>query len=144
MSEEYTSRTSRAFFAFQGGLYGGFAGAGLMGLVDGTPLLYPGYAVLAALVTAGVWRGATVKVTADTKRLVVRNVFATYVVRWADVRRIGERALIEYPAQSRPCPALYVRGRRRPIKLVAMTVWGFRSDERIVRALRRWQQRTGS
>lgn len=136
MTEEYWSRPVRVTFAICGGIAGGFAGAALMGLVDGTALEYPGLAVFCALIALGMWRGATVKVTADSKRLVVRNVLATYVVRRADVLRIRDRDST-WTRHEQLCPTLYVRGRRRPIRMTAMTPFG-RPDRRMTDALRRW------
>lgn len=143
MTEEYTSTASRVVFAIQGGVYGLAAGAAVLGLVDGTPLVYPGYALLVALVAAGGWRGASVTVTADSKRIVVRNLFSTYTVHRADVLRVGSRELMATSPGTRRCPALYVRGRRRPIKLSAMTPWGPAHQARFEPVLRRWGSARG-
>ena len=140
MTEEYWSLTARVTLAACGPIVGGFAGAGLMGLVDGTALEYPGLAVFAALIAFGAWRGGTVRVTADSKRLVVRNVLATHVVRRADIMRIRERDVLWFSHHAELCPSVYVRGRRRPVPLLAMMPFG-KPDRRMTDAIRRWQRR---
>ena len=141
MTEDYWTWHVRILCAFCAATVFGTAVAMLMGLVDDTALEWPGFVVFLGLIAFGVWRGLTVKVTADSKRIVVRNVLATHVVRRADVLRVKKKDVEARGGHVGKVPALYVRGRTRPIKMTAMLALADRRDDRFESALKRWGSR---
>lgn len=139
MTRTYTSVPVRIVFGICGGLTGLLVGALLMGLVERTPFETPGLVVLVALVAAGVWRGAHVRVEVDPKGLVVHNLFRTHRVRWVDVLRVKDVEVMPSrgPSAVSQTPALVLRGRRRPLPLHAMTDLGDHRHRHVVKSWRR-------
>lgn len=141
MTRTYSYAALRITLALCGGIAGVGAGALLMGVVEETSYENAGLAVLVALVAWGVWRGATVRVVADAKGLVVRNMSRTHRVAWSDVVEVTWREPLFWRLTLRggremPCPCLVVRG-RRAVMLVAMSDLG---DHRYKDVVKAWQR----
>lgn len=137
MSETYFTRPWRITLAVEGAAVGGTLGAMLTGAAEDTAWERPGLVVLVLLAALGLWRGATARVVADRDGLVVRNVYRTHRVRWADVVRVTECEPWPYRLRlSFRCPCLVVRGRRARVKLVAMLDLG---DARFDQTVKAWK-----
>ena len=147
MTEEYFSWRIRVLLAMWGAIYGGVAGVPALALLQGTTIEAVGALTVLALAVAGVWRGATARVSESADGLVVRNLFRTYVIRWADVTEVDRCGFLVAWEDATPC--LRVRGRRRRVPLLAMTGIGkffsereARADERAEAAYQRWKRMT--
>ena len=137
----YSYPALRVAFAISCGVVALAAGAMWMGLVEETALETPGLVALVALVAAGVWRGATVRVDVDDSGFVVRNVLRTRRVAWREVEDVEEGEpwfWHRFANADHRCPCLVLRGRRRSVKLLAMLDLG---DHRYARVVKEWQRR---
>lgn len=75
------------------------------------------------LLAFGAWRGATVRVRETPDGLVVRNVVLSFVIPWPDVAGVRWDQLWAGPLRAFVVPLVGVRGRRRPVPVLAMACW---------------------
>jgi hypothetical protein len=107
-------RYSRSLLVLDGVLAGALPGIYLSGVA--AEVLWPVLPIATTL--AGAWRGVTVRVRETGDGLVVRNLFRTYSVAWADVTEIGWYPLLWHGHEV--APGLRVRGARFRVRVMAM------------------------
>jgi hypothetical protein len=74
------------------------------------------------LLLYGVWRGAAVRVREEAGALVVRNVVLAFRVPWENVEDVSWGESFAAP-HGIVVPLVRVRGRERPVPVLAMACW---------------------
>lgn len=87
----------------------------------------------------GLWRALTLAFVLTSEGAVVRNPWRTYRVPWTEVVEITDAAVSS--VNWAICPALRLRGRRRPLPVCALATWGKGGEAKLSYLFRLWAVR---